>query len=107
MNFNLQIERSGFSEEEFADIKRCLETLLSIRAGSQPMDRDFGIDYDHIIGFPLNVAQNMLSLEIIEKIGRYEPRVSAELVKFEARTDGNLVPNIHIVRSDDYSEEEE
>lgn len=98
MNAYVELEGSGFSPEEFEDIKQCLETLLSIRAGTQPLDRNLGIDLDGIVGYPLDVAKNMLSLEIIEKVEIYEPRVEVESVDFEVNTDGLLKPHIHFVK---------
>ena len=99
MSLFLDGDSEGFTPEEFEDIKECLETLLSIRAGSQPLDRDFGIDYEQIVGFPLDVAKNMLSLEIIEKVERYEPRVEVSSVSFTGDTDGQLVPHIYFVKA--------
>ena len=99
MSLFLDGEAEGFTPEEFEDIKMCLETLLSIRAGSQPLDRELGIDYEQIVGFPLDVAKNMLSLEIIEKVERYEPRVEVSSVSFTGDTDGQLVPHIYFVKA--------
>lgn len=99
MSLFLDGDSEGFTPEEFEDIKECLETLLSIRAGSQPLDRDLGIDYEQIVGFPLDVAKNMLSLEIIEKVERYEPRVEVSSVSFTGDTDGQLVPHIYFVKA--------
>lgn len=107
MDYYINLESSGFTEAEFADIKQCLETLMSIRAGSQPLDRNLGIDYDGIIGYPLNVAQNMLALEIIEKVSIYEPRAEVESVDFETSADGQLIPHVHVVKSDEELEDEE
>ena len=94
----IYVESNGFSHEEIADIKLCLETLLSIRAGSQPLDRNLGIDYDGVVGFPLDVAKNMLTLEIMEKVHTYEPRVEVESVDFDIGNDGQLIPHLHIVK---------
>ena len=88
----------GFSPEEFADIKICLETLLSIRAGSQPLDRNFGIDYEKVVDYPLNVAKNMLSLEVIEKVGRYEPRIEIDSIEFMGDASGQLCPHIQFIK---------
>lgn len=95
------VELEGFSPEEFADVKRCLETLCSIRAGSQPLDRNLGIDYDGIIGYPLNIAENMLSLEIIDKVNTYEPRVEVESISFKADKNGQLIPHIHFIKKEE------
>lgn len=101
MSAYIDLESSGFSEEEFKDIKQCLETLFSIRAGSQPLDRNLGIDYSGVLGYPLNVAKNMLSLEIIEKTSVYEPRVEVDSVDFEVSTDGQLKPRIHFIKKEE------
>lgn len=93
-------EIDGFSPEEFAEIKLCLETLLSVRAGSVPMDRDFGIDLDEVLGKPVEVAKNILSVEIIEKVRKYEPRVDIESVDFDNGMDGQLVPHIHFIKAE-------
>lgn len=93
-------DSEGFAPNEFDDIKMCLETLLSIRAGSQPLDRDLGIDYEKIVGYPTAVAKNMLSLEIIDKVERYEPRVAVDRVEFTGDADGQLVPHVHFIKAE-------
>ena len=83
-----------------ADIVRCLNTLYSTRAGSQPMAREFGIDYDGVVGYPLEVAKNKLALEIIEKTEIYEPRVTVASVDFDIEAaSGKLIPIIHIAKA--------
>lgn len=101
MDLFISGDTAGFTPEEFNDVKLCLETILSIRAGSQPLDRELGIDYEQTVGYPPNVAKNMLSLEIIEKAERYEPRVRVERVDFEGGIDGALIPHIHFRKSED------
>lgn len=87
----------GFSPEEYEEVVLCLETLLSIRKGSQPLDRDFGIDHE-IVGCPVDVAKNRMSLEILEKIETYEPRVEVDTIEFKADIDGKLSPVIQFKR---------
>ena len=92
-------DSEGFSQEEFADIKMCLETLLSVRAGSQPLDRDLGIDYESAVALPINVAKNRLSVEIIGKCERYEPRIQVEKVEFDADgQEGKLIPRVYFIK---------
>ena len=98
MEAYIDLEGSGFTPEEFEDVKRCLTMICSIRAGSQPLDRDLGINYDGIIGYPLNVAENMLALEIADKVKIYEPRVEIDSVSFEKNTNGQMIPRIRFVR---------
>jgi len=100
MEYYVDLNSEGFSPDEFADIKLCLETLLSVRAGSQPLDREFGINLDGVAGYPLDVAKNMLALEIIEKVRIYEPRVEVDNVEFEANTDGQLIPHVHFIKAE-------
>lgn len=99
MEPDIDLAGNGFSPEEYADIKLCLETLLSIWEGSQPLDRELGIKYDEIVGYPVDVAKNMLSLEIIEKVERYESRVEVNSIEYEDNTDGLLCPRIHFIRA--------
>ena len=88
-----------FTADNLADIKRCVENLYSTRAGTQPLDREFGIDYEGVIGFPLNTAKNLLALEITEKTEKYEPRVSVKSVESTVdAVSGRLIPTIHLVK---------
>ncbi len=99
MEFRIELEEDKLSQEEYEDIKSCLETLMSIRAGSQPLDRDLGIDLENIVGYPAEVAKNMLSLEITEKVARYEPRVEVDYIEFENNMDGQMIPHIHFIKA--------
>ena len=48
---------------EAEEILRNLSTLYSTIAGTAPLDRDFGLSAESI-GSPINVAENMIALEI-------------------------------------------
>ena len=102
MNYRLDF---NFTTKEDMDIKRCLDNLYSTRAGSQPMDRDFGIEYDGVVGMSLDVAKNKLALEIISKTEIYEPRVVVDSVDFSVEaSSGLLIPTIHILKGDENNE---
>lgn len=94
-----------FYAEEIADIDLCLRTLYGTQAGTVPLDREFGIDYDGIVGMPHDVATNALALEIITKTEKYEPRVEVEEVTavFDSKA-GKLIPTIKITRREDDDE---
>lgn len=95
----------NFTTKEDMDIKRCLDNLYSTRAGSQPMDREFGIDYNGVVGMSLDVAKNKLALEIISKTEIYEPRVVVDSVDFSVESSsGALIPIIHILKGDENDE---
>jgi len=93
-------DSEGFTPEEFADVMLCLQTLFSVRAGSQPLDRDFGLDYDGTVGAPLPEAENRLSVEIYQKVERYEPRAEVDNITFTSSSEGLLVPHVHFIKGD-------
>lgn len=89
-----------FHRMNLRTLKSVLRHFFPVRAGSQPLDREFGIDVDHVLGYPLNIARNMLALEIIEKVRIYEARVEADNVWYEENTDGKLIPHVHFVKAE-------
>lgn len=92
------INLNGFPEEEAEDIRRCLETLYTVRTGEQPLDREFGID-NSFLDQPVNIAKNLFTLEVIEKTRRYEKRVEVEEVEYRFDGAGQMVPVIFLKRS--------
>ncbi|MFR4350583.1 MAG: hypothetical protein ACLT3H_02820 [Roseburia sp.] len=87
--------QSNYSGSEIEQIKTGLRVLYATKAGSQPMDREFGLNID-FIGTPLPVAKNKFTLEVVRKTAMYEPRVSVKEVTFsEDQERGMLVPEIH------------
>lgn len=86
-------------ETESEDIRRCLTALYSVREGEQPLDRKFGISQE-FLDQPVNIAQNLLALEIIEKTQRYEPRVLVEKVEYQQGGEGVLIPIVYLKRGD-------
>lgn len=92
-NLQMKFEYNG---PEIEDIKRCLSTLYTTRAGQQPLDRNFGLDCT-FVGMPIDVAQNMFTLEVIEKTEVYEPRAEVLEVTFNVdELHGKLEPVILI-----------
>lgn len=77
------------------DILRCLRNLILTPVGTVPLDRDFGIDQS-ILGLPIDVAQSLLAVEIIDKVERYEPRVSVSEVELTANIDGQIIAKVVI-----------
>lgn len=76
------------------DILLSLETLFSTIEGTIPLDRNFGINQD-ILSAPAEVAENLYTLDAIEKVDIYEPRVKVVSVDF-AHSDGQIIPTVHI-----------
>lgn len=90
VNFNLPEGKLS------SEVRRCLINLYATRAGSQPLDREFGLSWD-MLDKPFPVAKNELAVEIIQKTKKYEPRVEIEEVAFESEpNNGILCPTVYL-----------
>lgn len=58
-----------------ADIKQCIEIILSTRKGSDPLRPHFGCGLFDYIDQPINTAIPAMKKEILSAIAAYEPRV--------------------------------
>lgn len=81
--------------DEATEIQRCLSVLYQTPEGSCPLDREFGLSQE-MLGFPADVAQNGLALEILEKTKRYEPRATIGKINFQMRDDGSMEAEVMI-----------
>lgn len=89
-----------YSEPEKEDILRCLNTLYATREGSQPLDRNFGLNWE-FIDKPLPVAQQEYSFEVIKKTREYETRVKVREVKYVFyEEDGMMKPVIILTKGE-------
>lgn len=77
------------------EIIRNIQTILSTPLGTCPLYRDFGID-TAILDNPTDMAQNMMAVEIIETVEKWEPRVTVTDVTFTAAEDGSLKAKVVI-----------
>lgn len=91
---------------ELAQLQRNLSFLYSTAAGTCPGDRNFGLDQS-FESYPVNVAQNLFVLEVVEKTEIYENRAEVLDVTFEQAEDGNLTPQILIGEKEPEDAEEE
>ncbi len=91
------------------EIERNLGCLYGTAEGTCPGDRHFGIDQS-FESYPLNVAQNLFALEVIEKTEEYESRAEILDISFSYEEDGNMTPRITIglkdMEEDDAEDEE-
>ena len=90
VEFNI---RGELTQQE--DILRCLRSLIMTPAGTVPLDREFGIDHS-ILSQPIDVAESLIAVEIVEKVARYEPRVSAQAVSLSADVNGQITAKVVI-----------
>ncbi len=83
--------------EQKADILRCLNVLYSTPLGTVALDREFGLDWS-VLDLPLEMAKGRLTIEIIEKTRKYEPRVEVVKVCFDTQLveglNGKLAGNV-------------
>ena len=69
--------------------QRNLGCLYGTAEGTCPGDRHFGIDQS-FESYPLNVAQNMFALEVIEKTEEYEKHTASLQVLFKCQVTYNF-----------------
>lgn len=77
------------------EIQRNLGCLYGTAEGTCPGDRHFGLGQS-FESYPLNVAQNLFALEVIEKTEEYESRAEILDISFGFEEDGSMTPRITI-----------
>lgn len=77
------------------EILRNVRTLLSTPLGTCPLHRSFGIDTS-ILDNPTPVAENLMAVEIMDAVERWEPRVRVTDVTFKANDQGGLETKVVI-----------
>ena len=80
--------------EDREEILRNLNTLLGIRAGTQPVDRELGISWECLDLAP-EAAEAVLMVELEQKIRKYEPRAELMEAEMERLDDGTLQVHVH------------
>ena len=94
----------GFSKNEMQDIQRCLAFLYSTRAGTQALDREFGLDGE-FLSRENELAKSAFTIEVISKTDIYEPRAKVTEVDFVTDLDsGALYPVIKLEKGDEGNE---
>ena len=78
-----------------AEVLQNVRTILATRKGTVPLDRDFGLEWEHV-DKPIHIAQALIQAEIIEAVERWEPRAAIDKIEFgkesEEAMDGLLNP---------------
>lgn len=100
MQLNL-IDNEDISEME--DISRCINNILSIPSGSIPLARGLGVSWTNLSKVPPDL-ENDIATEIIEKVEKYEPRVSVAQVTLEYDESGTVSANIVLRKGDRYGQ---
>lgn len=68
-------------------------TILSTLRGTNPQDRGMGLVSSDIIGQPVYAAKGAFTVQAIEQIDTYEPRLSVVKVDFECR-ESKIIPKV-------------
>ena len=99
----MQINAPIFQGTRNKDILQDLRTLFSITAGTVVLDREFGIETD-MLSLPMEIAMNDFSVEAMEKVDRYVPRVMVDEVTWDKSdfNQGILTPVINVSENDSY-----
>lgn len=77
------------------EIERNINTILSTPKGTCPLYRDFGVDIE-TLDVPTAIAQNMLTVAIIDAIEEWEPRAKVKDVFVDADTEGKMTAKVVI-----------
>ena len=93
----------GYSQQEMQDIRRCLKLLYSTRAGTQALDREFGLDGE-FLSRESELAKSAFTIEVIAKTEMYEPRVKVTEVGFTDADNGILYPVVKLEKGDEGNE---
>ena len=88
------------------ELRKNILTLFGTPEGTVPGDRHFGINTEYV-GMPGPVVQNLLSLEIIEKVDEYEPRLTVKDITFEHDMNGHLKAKVLLAANQYYEEPDE
>ncbi len=72
----------SYPSETLDEIYECLKTLYSTPLGTVPLNRDFGLNWN-LVDLPIEIAKAKITIEIIEKTRKYEPRVEVQKVSFD------------------------
>lgn len=80
---------------QITNIGKCLENILNIPEGSIPLSRGMGLRWTGLSKIPPDM-ENDVATDIVEKLERYEPRISVKEVTFSYQKDGEVTVNIRI-----------
>ncbi len=76
-------------EAEFQEIDRNVRTIVTTQIGTCPLYRDFGVN-PTFLDQPMEIAQNLMAVEIIDAVEKWEPRAIVKDVSFTTDISGKL-----------------
>ena len=84
-------------QTEDEELKQQLRTLLETRAGSVPVDRDFGMRWEYL-DEPAEVAESLFYQELLNKTERYLPKLRIKQVIIQSNYLGAMTALIDCER---------
>jgi hypothetical protein len=92
--FDFKLEYT-FSDNRLAELDRQISLLLSTRAGTMPLDREFGLDMD-FLDRPPEIAKSLYTAEVTKKITKFIPWVRVGEITWTRSEAGQLKPKVVI-----------
>lgn len=91
---DVEIElNAALSEALRKELLENAEMILTTLKGTNPQNRAMGLEAADVIGRPGHTAKGAYSVQAIEQISRYEPRLSVSEVGFDAE-DTKIIPKV-------------
>ena len=87
-----------FQDNALAELDRQLALLPSTPAGTMPLDREFGIQMDHV-DKPPEVVKSLYTAEVTKKVPQFIPRVRVYEVTWSYGGQGHIKPKVVIARA--------
>ncbi|MEG2419973.1 MAG: hypothetical protein RSB55_00380 [Oscillospiraceae bacterium] len=85
----------AFATDAMAELDRSLSLLLSTRAGTMPLDREFGINMD-FLDMPPETAKSLYTAEVAQKVAQFLPTVRVQEVQWSSGDAGQIKSKVVI-----------
>ena len=86
---------------EVEEILQNVRCVIATVKGSVPLDRDLGLDPEHL-DMPLEVARARFASELILGVAKYEPRAAVTNIDWEATINGTLAAKVKVNIDEQY-----
>lgn len=93
---NEDLSEIDFGATGLKEILQNVKIILTTPIWSVPLDRLFGMDFS-FIDEPQPIAQNTIMAEVLQKVGRFEPRVQVLGIDYSGKAiDGHMIPSVRL-----------
>ncbi len=95
-NIQFNTDSLSASGQQREEILQCVRNIILTPAGTIPLYRDFGLDMESFIGMPVEAVENLLAVEIMDKVAVFEPRVTIPEVQVRSDQQGQTIVKVVI-----------